>query len=179
MCGGECLCDEGLSEKSRLVEFVFCSLYTSSQLRDKTDKPAPPLPPPHLPFLASSFLSLLFGVSSLSSLPFILLLPCSAGVDFSYWKWPSSDVNFLTTSSPLLQQSHKPKGHFFSSPHFTSQTKMHSLEVVNPKKDFCTFCNENFMTPKAVHGCGLQYIRKGVLGKIQALFIMSSCVEFT
>lgn len=105
---GECLCDAGLSEKSRLVEFVFCSLYTSSQLRDMTDKSTPPLPP-HLPLLVSSFLFLLLCVSSLSPLPFTLL---GWGWLF-YWKWPSSDVNFLTTSSPPLQQSPKPKGQFF------------------------------------------------------------------
>lgn len=73
---------EGLSEKSRLAEFVFCSSYTSSQLRDKTDKSTPPLFPPHLTLLVSSFLFILLYVSSLSPLPFLSVLPYSAGVDF-------------------------------------------------------------------------------------------------
>lgn len=75
--GGECLCGVGLSEKSWLVKFVFCSLYTSSQLRDKTDKSTPPLSPPHLPLLESPFIFLLCWVSSLSPsslpLPFTIL----------------------------------------------------------------------------------------------------------
>lgn len=108
---GECLCDEGLSEKSRLVEFVFCSPYTPSQLRDMTDKSTTPLPP-HLPLHVSCFLWLLLCVSSLSALLFTLGWGWGR---LLYWKWPSSDVNFLTTSSPPLQQSHKPKGQFFFS----------------------------------------------------------------
>lgn len=50
------LCYEGLYEMSRVAEFVFCSLYISSQLSDKTDKSAPPSPPLHLLLLLSSFL---------------------------------------------------------------------------------------------------------------------------
>lgn len=52
------------------------------------------LPPPHLPLLVSSFLIFLFGVFSLCSPPFLFFLPYPAGVDFSPWKWPSSNVNF-------------------------------------------------------------------------------------
>lgn len=102
-----CLCDEGLSEKSRLVGFVFCSLYTSSQLRDKTDKSTPFPPPPHLPLLVSSFSVLLFTISFFPH-PFNTL--CWGWL--SDGKWPSMEVNFLTTSIPPLQQSHKPKDTF-------------------------------------------------------------------
>lgn len=69
----------GLSEKSRLVEFVFCSLYTSSQLRDMTDKSASPpprcvllsFPPPLcLLFILPSFHPTLLGLTFVLEMTF-------------------------------------------------------------------------------------------------------------
>lgn len=72
--GGECLCDKGLSEKSRLVEFVFCSLYTWSQLGDKIDKCAPPSSLSYLPLPLSSFLFLYLYILLFYSLSFTILV---------------------------------------------------------------------------------------------------------
>lgn len=150
--GGECLCDEGLSEKSRLVELVFCSLYISSQLRDKTDKSTPPFPPPSSPTpfcVLLSYLSLwclLFILSPSSS--FHHTLP---GLTFRL----GNDLPVMWTFKQ--HQAHccikvtNPKDIFFF--HTFSAKSSHTLLCVqippkNQKTRWCTFCNENFMKPK-------------------------------
>lgn len=69
----DCLRDEGLSDKSRLVGLVFCSLYISSQLRDKADKSASPFPTSSSSYTPScvllSYLPLWCLLFMLSSLP--------------------------------------------------------------------------------------------------------------
>lgn len=72
----DCLRDEGLSEKSWLVGLVFCSLYISSQLRDKADKSAPPFPTSsssHTPSCVRLSYLLLWCLLFNAVLPFLLL----------------------------------------------------------------------------------------------------------
>lgn len=84
--GGEYLSSDGLHEKSRLDDFIFCSplhlrpiKWQNWQIRRT---------PPHLFFFMSYFLIFSFGV-------FILFFKVySAGADYSFWNWPSSNVHF-------------------------------------------------------------------------------------
>lgn len=157
--GGECLCDEGLSEKSRLVEFVFCSLYISSQLRDKTDKSAPPFsslrrtyPFSCPPFLSSSLVSSLYALLPSSSFYRTLLgLTFLLGNDLPAM-WTFKQHQAAASKSQTRRTFNFP-------PHFLSRAKMHSLECLNKtnKKTsifffqdtrWCTFCIVNFMKPK-------------------------------
>ena len=71
-----------------------------------------------------------FSVSSLSSFTFLFLLPYSTEVDFSYWLWPSSDVNFLTTSNRCCYKVTNLKDIFFFILHtFSAKPKCCLLRI--------------------------------------------------
>ena len=129
---GECLCDEGLSEKSRLVEFVFCSLYTRSQLRDKTDKSTPPLLLLTYPSLFPPPLCLLFILSSLP-LPFTELLLGLTFVLEMTFQWCELFNNIKTAAATKSQTQRTMFSSRLSQP---SQNALFTLEGINPKGCF-------------------------------------------